>query len=130
VSRELVPIYCPECGKQDEYLITVEDDQREDFSRSFFCTCGKHFDVVFFLVSGCWTTFYSNGQGKEMVNHPDHYKGKKFEVIDIIEDYNLNFSLGNAIKYILRADKKGKRTEDLKKAIFYINREIENDSRS
>ena len=35
-----------------------------------------------------------------------HYKGKKFEVIDIIDDYNLNFNLGNVIKYVLRAGKK------------------------
>ena len=38
--------------------------------------------------------------------NPQHYKGKKFEVIEIIDDYNLNFSLGNAIKYVLRAGKK------------------------
>ena len=61
---------------------------------------------------------------REMVNHPDHYQGNKFEVIDIIEDYDLGFSLGNAIKYILRADKKGARKQDLKKAIWYIQREI------
>jgi hypothetical protein len=62
---------------------------------------------------------------REMVNHPDHYQGNKFEVIDIIEDYDLGFSLGNAIKYILRADKKGNRKQDLKKAIWYIQREID-----
>jgi translation initiation factor 2B subunit (eIF-2B alpha/beta/delta family) len=62
---------------------------------------------------------------REMVNHPDHYQGNKFEVIDVIEDYNLGFSLGNAIKYILRADKKGARKQDLKKAICYIQREID-----
>jgi translation initiation factor 2B subunit (eIF-2B alpha/beta/delta family) len=62
---------------------------------------------------------------REMVNHPDHYQGNNFEVIDIIEDYNLGFSLGNAIKYILRADKKGNRKQDLKKAIWYIQREID-----
>jgi hypothetical protein len=64
-------------------------------------------------------------QEREMVNHPDHYQGNKFEVIDVIEDYNLGFSLGNAIKYILRADKKGARKQDLKKAIWYIQREID-----
>ncbi len=64
-------------------------------------------------------------ENKEMVNHPDHYQGNKFEVIDVIEDYNLGFSLGNAIKYILRADKKGARKQDLKKAIWYIQREID-----
>jgi hypothetical protein len=62
---------------------------------------------------------------REMVNHPDHYQGNKFEVIDVIEDYELGFSLGNAIKYILRADKKGNRKQDLKKAIWYIQREID-----
>jgi len=46
-------------------------------------------------------------------------------VIDIIEDFNLNFSLGNAIKYILRSDKKENRIQDLKKAVWYLNHEIE-----
>jgi hypothetical protein len=61
---------------------------------------------------------------KEMVNHPDHYQGNRFEVIDIIEDYSLGFSLGNAVKYILRADKKGNKKQDLEKAVWYINREL------
>jgi Protein of unknwon function (DUF3310). len=63
-------------------------------------------------------------QEREMVNHPDHYQGNKMEVIDIIEDYDLGFSLGNAIKYILRADKKGNKKQDLEKALWYINREL------
>ena len=63
-------------------------------------------------------------QDREMINHPDHYQGNKFEVIDVIEDYDLGFSLGNAIKYILRADNKDNRKQDLKKAIWYIQREI------
>jgi hypothetical protein len=66
-------------------------------------------------------------QQREMVNHPDHYQGSGgMEVIDIIENYNLGFSLGNAIKYILRSNKKGSAKQDLKKAIWYINREISN----
>ena len=62
----------------------------------------------------------------EQVNHPKHYQGKRFEVIDIIEDYNLDFCLGNAIKYILRSGKKSPDTEvqDLRKAIWYLNRII------
>lgn len=62
---------------------------------------------------------------KDLINSPDHYQGNKFEVIEIIEDFNLNFSLGNAIKYILRSDKKENRIQDLKKAVWYLNREIE-----
>ena len=61
---------------------------------------------------------------REMVNHPDHYQGNKMEVIDIIEDYGLGFSLGNAIKYILRADKKGNKKQDLEKAKWYLEREL------
>ena len=59
-----------------------------------------------------------------MVNHPAHYQGKKFEVIDIINDYKLNFEMGNAIKYILRADKKGNKKQDIEKAIWYLNHEL------
>lgn len=59
-----------------------------------------------------------------MVNSPAHYQGKNFEVIDIINDYSLNFELGNAIKYILRADKKGNKKQDLEKSIWYLNHEL------
>lgn len=61
---------------------------------------------------------------KEMINHPSHYN-QGIEVIDIIESWGLNFSLGNAIKYILRAPHKSNQIEDLKKASWYIKREIE-----
>lgn len=63
---------------------------------------------------------------KEMVNHPSHYNDGKIEVIDFIEDKNLNFHRGNAVKYIARAGKKdkSKEVEDLKKAQWYIEREI------
>lgn len=61
---------------------------------------------------------------QENVNHPQHYNQGKFEVIDIIEDWSLNFNLGNVIKYVARSDYKGKPIEDLKKAKFYLEREI------
>jgi hypothetical protein len=63
---------------------------------------------------------------KEMVNHPSHYNDGKIEVIDFIEDKHLNFHRGNAVKYIARAGKKdkSKEVEDLKKAQWYIEREI------
>ena len=60
---------------------------------------------------------------KETVNHPSHYN-QGIEAIDVIESWGLNFSLGNAIKYILRAPHKGKELEDLNKAKWYIEREI------
>lgn len=61
----------------------------------------------------------------DMVNHPKHYTSHPsgVETIEITE--HMNFCLGNAIKYIMRSELKGKQTEDLKKAVWYINREIE-----
>jgi hypothetical protein len=58
------------------------------------------------------------------VNHPDHYKGHPsgVECIDITE--HMNFCCGNAVKYIWRADLKGNAVQDLKKAQWYIAREI------
>ena len=66
------------------------------------------------------------------VNKPYHYTSSNIEVIDYIEDKKLGFCLGNAIKYISRAGKKNdsdktvkeKEIEDLRKAIWYINRRI------
>jgi hypothetical protein len=62
---------------------------------------------------------------KETVNHPEHYNFGKYEVIDVIEDWNLDFHTGNAIKYIARAKHKEKEKEDIQKAIWYLNRYIE-----
>ena len=64
-----------------------------------------------------------------MINHPEHYlKESGFEVIDVIEAWNLDFSLGNAIKYIARAglEDPDKKKQDLNKAIWYIERTISN----
>lgn len=63
----------------------------------------------------------------ETVNHPEHYQSESgMEVIDVIEAFDLNFNLGNAIKYILRAGKKDDECEDLKKALWYLKREVKN----
>lgn len=63
----------------------------------------------------------------DAVNHPSHYQGK-IETIDFIEDKHLNFNLGNCIKYISRCHLKHKDNpvEDLKKARWYLDREIGN----
>ena len=70
------------------------------------------------------TFLFLHDNKKETVNHPDHYKGNNFEVIDIIHDYGLGFDLGNAVKYILRAGKKDDAVQDFKKAIWYIEHHI------
>lgn len=58
------------------------------------------------------------------INHPAHYNFGKIEVITVIEDWNLGFCLGNALKYIARAPYKRSFLEDLKKARWYLDREI------
>jgi len=64
-------------------------------------------------------------ESREMVDHPQHYQSVGgIEAIDVIESFNLGFNLGNAIKYILRADSKGNKKQDLEKAVWYINREL------
>ena len=60
----------------------------------------------------------------DMVNHPRHYSSHGIEPIDYIESHNLNFNLGNVIKYVSRAPFKGTELEDLKKAKWYLEREI------
>lgn len=58
------------------------------------------------------------------VNSPTHYNVGKIEVIEAIEDWKLNFNLGNAIKYIARCEHKENKKQDLEKAKWYIEREI------
>jgi Protein of unknwon function (DUF3310) len=64
------------------------------------------------------------------VDHPSHYGGKRnpYEAIKVIEAWRLDFSLGNAVKYISRAGKKDptKLVEDLEKAAWYLARAINN----
>ena len=60
----------------------------------------------------------------DMVNHPAHYKTGGIETIDFIEAKKLNYHLVNVVKYITRADHKGDRLENLKKAQWYLEREI------
>ena len=60
----------------------------------------------------------------DKVNHPYHYNVGTIEVIEAIEDWKLNFNLGNAIKYIGRCEHKNNKKEDIKKRIWYIEREL------
>lgn len=65
------------------------------------------------------------------VNHPKHYtEGRKYETIEVIEDWELDFCLANALKYISRAGRKGDVITDLKKAVWYIERRIKQLERS
>jgi hypothetical protein len=67
--------------------------------------------------------------GKVIIDHPEYYGGEDnmYEAIKIIEHYDLDFHLGNVLKYILRAGVKNKDTllEDYKKALWYLQRKID-----
>jgi hypothetical protein len=60
----------------------------------------------------------------DLVNQPPHYTAGGIETIDFIEAKKLNYNLGNVIKYLTRADHKGNKLEDLRKAQWYLTREI------
>lgn len=62
------------------------------------------------------------------VDHPAHYGGadNPYEAIKVIEAWGLGFNLGNTAKYIARAEHKGSPVEDLRKARWYLDREIAN----
>ena len=61
---------------------------------------------------------------------PDYYKSGGIEAFDVIDAFNLDFNLGNAFKYIARAGKKNDKVEDLRKAVTYLNREIEKEEKA
>ena len=80
----------------------------------FFLKLIEHIEECFYI------------QLMEKVNHPKHYNKGKIEVIEAIEDWDLNFSEGNVIKYVARHRFKGEPLEDLKKARWYLERLISN----
>jgi hypothetical protein len=60
------------------------------------------------------------------VNHPSHYRVGGIETIDFIEAKQLDYHLGNVVKYISRAEHKDEKLENLKKAQWYLNRAVSN----
>jgi hypothetical protein len=66
------------------------------------------------------------GIKNDLVNSPPHYKSGGVETIDFIEAKDLNYRLGNVVKYVVRCGKKqgSDPVQDLEKALFYLNREI------
>ncbi len=63
-------------------------------------------------------------QAEPLIDHPAHYTFSRIEVIDAIEAWGMGFHLGNVVKYVARAGRKGSKLQDLKKARWYLEREI------
>lgn len=90
---------------------------------SYTWICAK--DAIAANETGSVDCPYYEKEGESKVDHPSYYQGK-IEVIDFIEDKELGFHLGNAIKYIARAGKKTPDAkEDIEKAIWYLERYIQ-----
>lgn len=75
--------------------------------------------------SYCDTCYPIGDDGQQdNVEHPAHYTTGKIEVINFIEDHGFGYHLGQVIKYVSRAKHKGNYLQDLKKAKWYLEREI------
>lgn len=102
-------IYCPfsRFNSNDEYACTKrEHEYNYNIARDYIsCNCMEKNQI-------------------DNVNSPTHYNVGKIEVIEAIEDWKLNFNLGNAIKYIARCEHKENKKQDLEKAKWYIEREL------
>ena len=81
-------------------------------------------DTVGYTIAGGTAEFLYTPPQDDPVNHPSHYKVGGIETIDFIEAKQLGYHLGNVVKYVTRADHKGRKLEDLKKARWYLDRAI------
>ena len=101
------PKYCPECLPKDSKVPKKKEVQA--IAENVVKTIEEH-EV--------------KAIKEDVINHPSHYTQGKIEVIDFIEDQQFPYHLGNVIKYISRAGRKGDKLEDLKKARWYLDRYI------
>lgn len=115
----------PSCRFRKERFEIVEDEKLEEnphekLTKEFEENIKKGAE----MLAKC-SMHSINTEKCNNVDHPSHYNKGKFEVIDVIEDWNVGFNLGNAIKYIARCEHKGNKKQDLEKAMWYLKREIE-----
>lgn len=103
--------YCQERAGCDSCILTSYCDNG-DFETDDDSGINKAYEMVF-----------ESSVKNDVVNHPSHYTTGKIECIDFITDKELDFCLGNVVKYVVRAGKKdeSKEIEDLKKAAFYLD---------
>jgi transcriptional regulator with XRE-family HTH domain len=123
VSRQLVSKVARNTRENSEFVSKV-------FEKVGFSKPSKILEAVeetkadFDLIKPkVWTLRPEDSQ--DNVNHPPHYRAGGIETIDFIEAKDLNYRLGNVVKYVSRAGKKASDPiEDLKKAAWYLEREI------
>lgn len=123
-------LYC-KCEVQDGRFIIAKQEHPGDF-QNIKPACSLCEKLIKFEFKKEKDTMAVKMSEPDEVNHPVHYLSNKakcagcdkpIECIDVTE--HMNFTLGNAVKYIWRSEHKGNRVQDLKKAIWYIQREID-----
>lgn len=82
-------------------------------------------EFVPFTVADSPGVIVRENQPFDEIERPAHYNFGQFEIIDVILDWGLNYLCGNVVKYVARAPHKGLMLKDLKKARWYLNKEIE-----
>lgn len=93
--------------------------------------CGYEYDLAQCPICGRVSPqTLATPQRPDPVLHPSHYIANNIEMTEVIEAFGLGFHLGNVVKYVLRAGKKGDRLEDLRKAEWYLRREIEREQKA
>ena len=87
-------------------------------------TCNKYYSN--FDCNKCedFDEWESKEEQEDLIHNPKHYTYSKYEPINVIKEWNLNFNLGNVVKYIARCDYKGNKLLDLNKALKYLQHEI------
>jgi hypothetical protein len=143
LDEQVIPmvLYCPSCFKQHIDAPDPAIGWTNPPHRSHECQfCGytwRPADVCTAGVKVIMTKGKRDGTGileatekqahaNSMINHPPHYTFGKYEVIDVIEDWGLEYNDGNAVKYIARHRHKGRAIEDIEKALWYLNRHLAN----
>lgn len=107
---------CTSCSPEPPCVLDTDGEMRSPYE----CPWGNP-RVKWVKCEGEWV----KPENYDSVNRPSHYtEGRKYEPINVIEDWKLDFCLGNALKYISRAGRKQDEIEDLKKAQWYIERKI------
>lgn len=119
-------------GMQDEIIhavtwgIPTRDYTDVDFDFGFGNPTAGYLDTDEFVITQKGEDLLDKlSRGLDDVNHPSHYTFGQYEVLDVIEDWDLPFHLANVIKYVARAKHKGNEIQDLLKAQFYLNRYVD-----
>ncbi len=87
-------------------------------------TCIKCKEQITVTINGMCNTCLSKEDELDEIQYPKHYNAGKIQPIDVIESWQLDFRLANAVKYIARHKHKGSAKKDLEKAVWYIERYI------